>query len=115
MVLINPLGIASWMIALSFMKKLKIYIPLTLTYEIFFMITVILGAFSYFTLIIFITNKMKSLFSPQRHPQDHQDPGLRADHVQPLFPVFRRQDLVFLPAARISVRDASRGARPRHR
>ena len=66
MVLINPLGIASWMIALSFMKKLKIYIPLELSYEIFFMITIILGAFSYFILIIFITNKMKSLFSPQR-------------------------------------------------
>ncbi len=66
MVLINPLGIASWMIALSFMKKLRIYIPLTLTYEFFFMITVILGAFSYFIMIIFITHKMKSLFSPQR-------------------------------------------------
>jgi threonine/homoserine/homoserine lactone efflux protein len=66
MVLINPLGIASWMISLSFMKKLKIYIPLTLGHEIFFMLTVILGAFSYFTLIIFITNKMKSLCSPQR-------------------------------------------------
>lgn len=66
MVLINPLGIASWMIALSFMKKLKIYIPLELSYEIFFMIIVILGAFAYFTLIIFITNKMKSLFSPAR-------------------------------------------------
>jgi threonine/homoserine/homoserine lactone efflux protein len=66
MVLINPLGIASWMIALSFMKKLKIYIPLELSYEIFFMIVVILGAFAYFTLIIFITNRMKSLFSPAR-------------------------------------------------
>jgi threonine/homoserine/homoserine lactone efflux protein len=66
MVLINPLGIASWMIALSFMKKLKIYIPLSFSHVIFFMITVILGAFSYFTLIIFITNKMKSLCSPQR-------------------------------------------------
>jgi hypothetical protein len=30
------------------------------------MLIVILGAFSYFTLIIFITNRMKSLFSPQR-------------------------------------------------
>jgi threonine/homoserine/homoserine lactone efflux protein len=66
MVLINPLGIASWMIALSFMKKLKIYIPLRLHFEILFMITVILGAFSYFTLIIFITNRMKSLCTPQR-------------------------------------------------
>jgi len=66
MVLINPLGIASWMIALSFMKKLQIYIPLELSYEIFFMLIVILGAFAYFTMIIFITNRMKSLFSPQR-------------------------------------------------
>ena len=65
MVLINPLGIASWMIALSFLKKLRIYIPLTLNYEIFFMVVVILGAFSYFILIIFITNKMKSLCTPQ--------------------------------------------------
>ncbi|MBN2346394.1 MAG: LysE family transporter [Candidatus Aminicenantes bacterium] len=66
MVLINPLGIASWMIALSFLKKLRIYIPLTLSYEIGFMLVVILGAFSYFTLIIFITNRMKSLCAPAR-------------------------------------------------
>jgi threonine/homoserine/homoserine lactone efflux protein len=66
MVLINPLGIASWMIALSFMKKLKIYIPLTLTYEVLFMAVVIAGAFSYFTLIIFITNRMKSLCTPKK-------------------------------------------------
>jgi threonine/homoserine/homoserine lactone efflux protein len=65
MVLINPLGIASWMIALSFMKKLKIYIPLTPSYEIVFIIVVILGVFSYFTLIIFITNRMKFLCNPQ--------------------------------------------------
>jgi threonine/homoserine/homoserine lactone efflux protein len=66
MVMINPLGIASWMIALSFMKKLKIYIPLTLTYEAFFLITVLAGAFAYFTMIVFITNKMKAIFSPER-------------------------------------------------
>ncbi|MEI6614388.1 MAG: LysE family transporter [Chrysiogenales bacterium] len=66
MVMINPLGIASWMIALSFMKKLKIYIPLTLTYEIFFLIAVLAGAFAYFTLIVLITNKMKAIFSPER-------------------------------------------------
>ncbi|MCX6558178.1 MAG: LysE family transporter [Candidatus Aminicenantes bacterium] len=66
MAMINPLGIASWMIALSFMKKLRIYIPLTLTYEVIFLIIVLAGAFSYFTLIVLITNKMKSLFSPER-------------------------------------------------
>jgi threonine/homoserine/homoserine lactone efflux protein len=64
MVLINPLGIASWLIALSFLKKLSFYIPLTLNYEIFFMVVVILGAFTYFTMIIIITNKMKSLCAP---------------------------------------------------
>jgi threonine/homoserine/homoserine lactone efflux protein len=69
MVMINPLGIASWMIALAFMKKLKIFIPLTLTYEIIFLVVVLAGAFSYFTLIVFITNKMKNLFSPERTGQ----------------------------------------------
>ena len=64
MVLLNPLGIASWMIALSFLKKLKIYIPLTLNFEIFFMVAVILGAFCYFLLIIFITHRVKSLCVP---------------------------------------------------
>jgi threonine/homoserine/homoserine lactone efflux protein len=66
LVMINPLGIASWMIALAFMKKLKIFIPLTLSYEVFFLITVFAGACAYFTLIVFITNKMKSIFSPER-------------------------------------------------
>lgn len=64
MVLVNPLGIASWMIALSFLKKLKVYIPLTLKFELLFMVIVILGAFSYFTLIIFITQRVKSLRQP---------------------------------------------------
>jgi threonine/homoserine/homoserine lactone efflux protein len=64
LVLINPLGIASWIIALAFLKKLMIYIPLTLNYEIFFMIIVVLGAFTYFILIIFITQRMKSLCAP---------------------------------------------------
>lgn len=66
MVMINPLGIASWMIALSFMKKLKIFIPITLTHVFFFLLAVLVGAFAYFTLIVFITNKMKSIFSPER-------------------------------------------------
>jgi threonine/homoserine/homoserine lactone efflux protein len=64
MVLVNPLGIASWMIALSFLKKLKIYIPLTLNHEIAFMVVVVMGAFAYFTLIVVITNRMKSLCLP---------------------------------------------------
>jgi threonine/homoserine/homoserine lactone efflux protein len=65
MVLINPLGIASWVIALSFLHKLNVYIPLTLSYEIVFIFIVILGVFSYFIMIIFITNKMKFLHNPQ--------------------------------------------------
>lgn len=66
MVLVNPLGIGSWMIALSFLRKLKVYIPLRLTYEVFFFATVITGAFAYFLTIVFITHKMKKMFSPQR-------------------------------------------------
>lgn len=64
MVLVNPLGIASWVIALSFLKKLRIYIPLTLNYEILFMVVVLLGAFSYLLLIMFITQRVKSLCLP---------------------------------------------------
>lgn len=64
LVLVNPLGIASWMIALSFLKKLRVYIPLTLNYEILFMVVVLLGAFSYLLLIIFITQRVKSLCLP---------------------------------------------------
>jgi threonine/homoserine/homoserine lactone efflux protein len=65
MVMINPLGIGSWMIVLSFLKKSKIYIPLTLTYEIIFMGAVIAGAFSYSILIVFISNRVKKLFTPE--------------------------------------------------
>ncbi len=64
MVLVNPLGIASWVIALSFMKKLRIYIPLTIGFEVLFMVIVILGAFFYLTMIILITHRVKSLRLP---------------------------------------------------
>ena len=64
MVLVNPLGIASWMIALSFLKKLRVYIPLTLNFELLFMVVVLLGAFSYLTLIILITHRVKALCLP---------------------------------------------------
>ncbi len=66
MVLVNPLGIASWVITLSFLKKLKIYIPLRLPYEVVFLGVVIAGAFTYFTLIVFITNKIKDWINPER-------------------------------------------------
>lgn len=64
MVLMNPLGIASWMICLNFLRKLKIYIPLQTGFVIGFFITVFLGVFCYFSTIIFITNRMKKLFNP---------------------------------------------------
>jgi threonine/homoserine/homoserine lactone efflux protein len=66
MVLVNPLGIVSWMISLSFLRKIHIYIPLRLNYELFFILVVIVGAFSYFLVIITITNKMKKIFNPER-------------------------------------------------
>lgn len=66
LMLVNPLGIGSWMIVLSFLKKIKIYIPLTLTYEILFFVAVVLGAFSYSVLIVAITNRIKGLFDPEK-------------------------------------------------
>ena len=66
LVLVNPLGIVFWMVVLQFLRKINIYIPLELKYEILFFIVVALGAASYFTLIVFITNRMKSFFNPQR-------------------------------------------------
>ncbi len=64
--LVNPLGIGSWVIVLSFLKKTKIYIPLTLTYEILFFVTVVLGAFTYSVIIVAITNRIKGLFDPEK-------------------------------------------------
>lgn len=66
LVLVNPLGIASWMICLQFLRKLGIYIPMTFNYEALFYITVAAGAASYCLLIVFITNKMKHIFNPER-------------------------------------------------
>ena len=66
MVLVNPLGIASWMICLQFLRKTGTYIPMELRYEILFYVVVTMGAACYFLLIIFITNKMKHVFNPQR-------------------------------------------------
>jgi threonine/homoserine/homoserine lactone efflux protein len=65
MVDVNPLGIVSWMIALSFLKKVQIYIPADISHEIGFFITVSAGAWFYFLLMVFITHKMKRLFSPK--------------------------------------------------
>ena len=66
LILVNPLGIASWMICLSFLRKFNIFIPLRLNYEIFFFLVVVAGATSYFLLVVFITNKMKRVFNNQR-------------------------------------------------
>ncbi|MCP4147584.1 MAG: LysE family transporter [bacterium] len=66
MVLVNPLGVITWMICLQFLKDLKIYIPLELRYELLFFLIVTIGAASYFLLIVFITNKMKHIFNPER-------------------------------------------------
>lgn len=66
MVLLNPLGIVSWMIALSFLRRAGHFVPLTPTHKILFFIVVIMGAFAYFLAIIFITNKMKHFFDQQR-------------------------------------------------
>ncbi len=66
MVLVNPLGIVSWMICLQFLKGMKFYIPMELRFEILFFIVVIAGALCYFMLVVFITNKMKHFFNPAR-------------------------------------------------
>ncbi|MCK4761620.1 MAG: LysE family transporter [Candidatus Aminicenantes bacterium] len=66
LVLVNPLGIVTWMICLQFLKKMKIFIPMQLNYEIIFFFVVSAGATSYFLLIVFITNKMKDIFNPRR-------------------------------------------------
>lgn len=66
MVLLNPLGIGSWIIVLSFLKKVEIYIPLHLSYEIFFVLAVMTGAFSYSVAMVLITKRIKSVFEPER-------------------------------------------------
>lgn len=66
LIMVNPLGIGSWMIVLSFLKKTKIYIPLTLTYEIFFFVAVLIGAFGYSIFMITVASRIKPLFEPER-------------------------------------------------
>ncbi len=66
MVAVNPLGVVSWMIILSFLRKLGIYIPLEYNYEILFFIVVVMGSTTYFLLIVFLTNKFKNFFNPSR-------------------------------------------------
>jgi len=66
LVMVNPLGIGSWFIVLAALKKAKIYIPLSTTYEVLFPGFVILGAFLYTMFMVAITNRVKILFSPEK-------------------------------------------------
>lgn len=66
LIMVNPLGVVTWMICLQFLRKMNLYIPLKLNHEIFFFLVVAAGAASYFILIVFITNKMKRFFNPER-------------------------------------------------
>ena len=66
LVMVNPLGIGSWMLVLSFLKKVYVYIPLMLSYEIVFFAAVMLGAFSYSLLVVGITGKIKKLFDHEK-------------------------------------------------
>lgn len=66
LIMVNPLAIVTWMVCLQFLRKMKLYIPLQLKYEIVFFCVVGAGAASYFSLIVLITNKMKSFFNHQR-------------------------------------------------
>lgn len=66
LVIINPLGIVSFMVILQFLYKFNIRIEAKFNYEIFYFLIVCAGAFTYFSLVVFITNKMKGFFNPQR-------------------------------------------------
>lgn len=66
MIIVNPLGIASWMIGLSFLRRLNIFIPIEFTYVALFSLVVAAGAMFYFSLIVFITHKVKDFFNPAR-------------------------------------------------
>ena len=66
MVLLNPLGIVSWMVAVSFLRKADFFIQPTPAHKTLFFTVVMLGAFSYFLSIIFITHRMKHFFDHQR-------------------------------------------------
>lgn len=66
MVIINPLGIVSWMICLQLLRKNGIFIPMEPNYEIIFFVVVSSGVLSYFLLVVLITNKMKAIFTTER-------------------------------------------------
>ncbi len=66
MVLVNPLGIVSWMLVLSFLRQQKLLNPPGMNYTIAFFITVTCGALAYFITVIFVTRKMKRIITPER-------------------------------------------------
>lgn len=66
MVLVNPLGIVSWMVVLSLLRQYKLSNPPGLNYEILFFLIVTFGALTYFITVIFITRKMKRVITPER-------------------------------------------------
>lgn len=69
MVMVNPLGIGSWMIVLSFFKKVNIYIPLDQSYVFFFFWAVVLGAFTYSGVMVLITRRIEPLFTKEKTAQ----------------------------------------------
>jgi len=66
MVIINPLGIVSWLICLQFLRKNGIFIPFESKYKGIFFFVVAAGVLFYFLLIVFITNRMKKIFDSKR-------------------------------------------------
>lgn len=66
MVMVNPLGIGSWVIVLALLKKAHIYIPLIWGYEAVFYIAVMMGAFAYSVLMVLLTRRFEALFKPER-------------------------------------------------
>ena len=66
MVMVNPLGIGSWVIVLALLKKAQIYIPLSIGYIVLFLVVVMLGAFSYSVLMVLLTRRFEALFKPER-------------------------------------------------
>jgi len=66
LVIVNPLGIGSWFIILSFLKKLKIYIPTEFKHIVFYFLVVAAGAVAYFSVVLLITRKFKDFFNFDR-------------------------------------------------
>ncbi|MCI0471333.1 MAG: LysE family transporter [Candidatus Aminicenantes bacterium] len=64
LVMVNPLGIGSWFIVLTALKKSNIYIPLSINYAILFTAFVIMGAFSYSVSMVAVASRIKILFNP---------------------------------------------------